>query len=50
MGYVFAGLNLNILLKKRPKNAPFMDDDSKTRGIKIKCWDLHVVCPPYQNS
>jgi len=26
MNYVFAGLNLNILLKKRHKNAPFMDD------------------------
>jgi len=35
MDYVFAGLNLNILfLKKREKNALFMDDASKTRGIK----------------
>jgi len=35
MVYVIAGSNLNILfLKKREKNAPFMDDDSKTRGIK----------------
>jgi len=35
MDCVFAGLNLNILFfKKREKNAPFMDDASKTRGIK----------------
>ena len=35
MDYVFADLNVNILLKKkRQKNAPFMDGASKTRGIK----------------
>jgi len=34
MDYVFAGLNLNILLKKHQKNAPFMDDASETRGSK----------------
>jgi len=35
MDYVFSGLNLNILFtKKREKHAPFMDDASKTRGIK----------------
>jgi len=36
MGYVFAGLNMNILFKKSPENAPFMDDASKARGIS-KC-------------
>ena len=35
MDCVFAGLNLNkLFLKKREKNAPFMDDASKTKGIK----------------
>jgi len=35
MDYVLAGLNLNISFKKkRDKNAPFMDEASKTRGIK----------------
>jgi len=34
MDCVFAGLNLNIFfLKKREKNAPFMDVALKTRGI-----------------
>jgi len=35
MDCVFVGINLNILFfLKREKNAPFMDDASKTRGIK----------------
>jgi len=46
MDYVFAGLNMNILFKKSPENAPFMDDASKARGNN-KCWDLAVVCPPH---
>jgi len=34
MDCAFAGFNLNILfLKKREKNAPFMDDALKTRDI-----------------
>jgi len=35
MDNVFVGLNLNLLFKKkRQKKAPFIDDSSKTRGIK----------------
>ena len=35
-GLWFASLNLNILIKKkRQKNAPFVDDASKTRDIKL---------------
>jgi len=45
MDYVFACLKMNILFKKSPENAPFMDDASKARGMN-KCCDLAVVCPP----
>ena len=48
--FVFV-LNLNIFIrKKRQKNARFMDNAFKNKGHYIfQCWDLDVVCHPYEN-
>ena len=45
--FVFAGINLNLnITKKSQKNACFMDESLKNKGLWIfRCWGLVVVCP-----
>jgi len=46
--FLFAGLNMNLIIrKKRQKNGRFMDDNIKTTGIKYLNIETWLLLAPY---